>query len=366
MYLKTGEWQFLSGYRGLNSERHYSGDRPNPEITSGVVNSQHILDLNATYAVSPRLNVGVNVPFVNNGFSLLVGQGENRKRRVVRARGLGDIVLTGRYWLMSTDSSRKGNVAAELGLKLPTGKHDLRDDIVDFTGRNVALRPVDQSIQPGDGGLGFLLGLSAVRDVGGATLYFSGTYLFNPRNTNGTQTFFSSLRGPGSTVNSVPDQYLGRIGAIVPVKSVPGLSFSLGGRVEGVPVNDAIGKSDGFRRPGYTLSVEPGLSWSQGGRTWSVTVPVTAYRNVLDNPRTTRREDSTLADYVVLVGFSQTFGGRKERPIRRIPRDEEARAPAPEVGPDATDAPAEVAPETGSAAAPQAAPDAAAPEPGTD
>src|SRR2546428_2548519 len=30
-----------------------------------------------------------------------------------------------------------------------------------------------------------------------------------------------------------------------------GVSLSLGGRIDGIPYHDLIGKSDGFRRPGY-------------------------------------------------------------------------------------------------------------------
>lgn len=63
---------------------------------------------------------------------------------------------------------------------------------------------------------------------------------------------------------SVADQYLFRVGAAFPVPRVSGLTFGIGLRGEGVPATDLIGKSDGFRRPGYAISVEPGIIYSKG------------------------------------------------------------------------------------------------------
>lgn len=55
-----------------------------------------------------------------------------------------------------------------------------------------------------------------------------------------------------------------------------GLSASLGARIDGVPAEDAIGDSEGFRRPGYAVSIEPGLTWMKGPWTAVLTTPVTA------------------------------------------------------------------------------------------
>jgi hypothetical protein len=38
-----------------------------------------------------------------------------------------------------------------------------------------------------------------------------------------------------------------------------GLTVTLGGRLEGAPPNDLIGSSGGRRRPGYAVSIEPGI-----------------------------------------------------------------------------------------------------------
>ncbi len=139
------------------------------------------------------------------------------------------------------------------------------------------------------------------------TLSGSGTYLFNPRNTNGVPAVRPR---PSEAVMSVSDQYLARVGVSIPVRKVRGFAFNFGGRLEGVPSSDVFGKSDGFRRPGYALSVEPGFSYSHKRETWTLNVPVPILRNrirsvpeIQDNVR----DAAAFADYLVLVGYSRRF-----------------------------------------------------------
>jgi hypothetical protein len=58
---------------------------------------------------------------------------------------------------------------------------------------------------------------------------------------------------------SATDQYLYRGGVGHGVPKIRGLAMSFGGRIEGVPVRNALGGSNGFRRPGYAISIDPGL-----------------------------------------------------------------------------------------------------------
>jgi hypothetical protein len=59
----------------------------------------------------------------------------------------------------------------------------------------------------------------------------------------------------------------------------PRLVAALGARLDGIPIHDLIGGSDGFRRPAIMGSVEPSISITRGDDTYSVTVPVRAYYN---------------------------------------------------------------------------------------
>jgi hypothetical protein len=48
----------------------------------------------------------------------------------------------------------------------------------------------------------------------------------------------------------------------------------LGLRYEGIPAEDLIGDSDGFRRPGYIISYEPSVFYSTGNHTFGFNLPV--------------------------------------------------------------------------------------------
>lgn len=85
-------------------------------------------------------------------------------------------------------------------------------------------------------------------------------------------------RASDSTM-SVPDQFAFRAGLFKPIPRLHGLGILLRGRTEGVPVRDLIGGSDGFRRPGYIISVEPGISYMLSNFTTTLTVPVALIRN---------------------------------------------------------------------------------------
>lgn len=111
---------------------------------------------------------------------------------------------------------------------------------------------------------------------------------------------------------SVADQYLARAGVVVPVAPSRGVSASFGARLEGIPVRDAFGKSDGFRRPDYALSLEPGVNWyrSRGREVWSLSVAIPVERNRRQNVsdiRDNRHGDAAFADYVLVLGYGRRF-----------------------------------------------------------
>ena len=63
-------------------------------------------------------------------------------------------------------------------------------------------------------------------------------------------------------------------GISYPIWPSRGVSVSLGARMDGMPVNDVFGDSDGFRRPGRVIFVDPGLNWSFGKNTVSLAAPI--------------------------------------------------------------------------------------------
>jgi len=208
--------------------------------------------------------------------------------------------LLGSTWVFKPADHPNGNVNVGVGVKFPTGEYRSTDDYFLANG-DTTLRPVDIAAQPGDGGFGLILEVQTYQRLAGNLFgYLSGYYMMNPRNENGTER-----PSPTSTVvNSVPDQYLGRAGVSYVVWPSQGLSISFGGRIDGIPATDLWGDSDGFRRAGYAVYVEPGVNWSVGKNLLSVSIPVAVFRNL---ERTRYSSAGGFADFLVVAGFSHQF-----------------------------------------------------------
>ncbi|HKQ74339.1 MAG TPA: hypothetical protein VJ810_11665 [Blastocatellia bacterium] len=298
-----GQWTLSIGYRGMRSARHFVGtveQHERQEEGTAVVNKVHLFDVSVGYALTPRLTLTASVPIM-----FAKRKSGRTPDRVFHSNGIGDISLGARMWLIRPPSEGRQNVAFGVGLKLPTGKPDVRNTFRTATGPVTSV--VDQSVQLGDGGVGVVFDMQAFKAVKFMTFFASGTYLVNPRNTNGVQTG----RGrPSEGIMSVADQYAARIGAAVPAPKIRGLSLSLAGRIEGVPVRDIIGKSEGFRRPGYAISVEPGFIYSRGRDTWSISMPIALERNrrrSVTDIADGRHGDAAFADNLLLIGYSRRF-----------------------------------------------------------
>jgi hypothetical protein len=314
----AGEWQVSTSWRYQKSDRHFRGDEEQTERTeegSEVINDIHLADLSIRYNFSHRTSVALGIPYLMAQRSSPIRNDEREVvgRSISHATGLGDITLTGRRWMIDPMNAPNGNVALGLGFKLPTGESstlDTRERLVDGEIER-SLRTNDQSIQPGDGGFGLLFDLLSYYRLAGGKLavYASGMYLSNPEESNGVLTYRSR---DSEAVMSIADQYVARVGAnaLVPGTS-DRLSFSLGGRIEGVPAEDILGGSEDFRRPGYAVSVEPALSFRTSLADFDVAVPVAVYRNrvrsVPDKMEEGRHGDAAFADWVLLAGIRRTL-----------------------------------------------------------
>ena len=312
---EKGELRIDLSFRGLHSDDHYNGSvyqSQRKELVTYVVNEQRIVDLTATYSLTRRTSLSASIPYVDASWSLPTPINPPGERQEQNASGIGDVVLSGRYWVMNPDKHPSANISLGVGCKLPTGDYKQRDNYPDFlTGLNDTSKVVDQSIQPGDGGWGITFEVQGFRRWKHVTLYGSGNYLANPRDTNGADSiivgggFGSNPAFADVAVNSVPDSYLLRLGTSFPVKG--GFSASAGFRMEGLPRYDLIGDSHGWRRPGYETFFEPGIVYSHGNSTWSVNVPIAIVRNRQVAPYTNFPGDATFPDLIVLAGYSYRF-----------------------------------------------------------
>lgn len=318
--LDKGEFSAQLGFRYFKSFRHFRGDiEETYRIEEGteVINLSTFLDFSLSYGISDRFYANVIVPVVFHNRSSMYEHGGNPpnglgKRNETSSRGLSDIRLGVGYWLFDPHQ-HDFNYSIGFGVKLPTGRYDYTDTFYN-QGANRdkdVEKVVDQSIQPGDGGLGVTFDVQGYHPLSShfgisSNLY----YLFNFQETNGV------LTSNGNSEFSCPDQFALRLGAFY--TSMEGLNFYVGGRVEGVPSSDIFGGSAGYRRPGYAVSAEPGLGFSKSNYSVFASFPIALYRNRIqsfeDKERTQqtgvyRHGDAAFADYLISVGFSYRFGG---------------------------------------------------------
>lgn len=292
-YLDKGEWQAQLAHRWFRSDRHYIGDDEQEHRQaegSQVVNNVHTFDLTGTYAFNKRFTLGLTLPFMTAHRSSLY-EHDRTNRHTMTSGGLGDMRLVGNFWILNPEEHTTGNVGFGLGVEMPTG--DYQDADVKHRATGAVLDYVDNSIQPGDGGWGIILEMAAFQKIWDRTFaYANATYLLTPE-------------GQNSIGNSIWDSYVVRAGVQYSIWPSQGLALSLGGRAEGVPAHDWIGDTEGRRRPGYIISIEPGVTWTHQRVSVNVTAPVALYRNRLDYLG--RPGDSAFADFAILSSVTYRF-----------------------------------------------------------
>ena len=326
--LNTGEWQVGLNYRYFRSFRHFRGDVEEANRVlehTEVVNLVHNASLNVGYGLTNRFSLGLNLPVSHFDRSSLYehyGNSESsnpdRSRFHTQSFGIGDLRVTGTSWLWDPAEHFHANMSVGLGIKAPTGDANVQGDFhkLDAEGQDYILtKPVDQSIQLGDGGWGFSVESQGFTTISSRlALYYSGFYLFTPKNTNATLTRGTLVNAdPLTAYHSVADQYAVRGGVSFALLPKQGILFNLGGNWEGVPSKDVFGKSEGFRRPGYVVSVDPGLFYAGSHTTLSLRVPFALYRNRIlsqSDIATGRHGDAAFADFLVEIGASYRFGGK--------------------------------------------------------
>lgn len=313
-------WSLNINNRYFKSFRHFVGNveqKQRMEEGSEVINHAYATDFAITRTFNKWWSVTVDVPIIGNGRSSLYEHG-GKKRYSTHSFGLGDIRIAAYRWILDPAKMPKGNIQVGLGIKLATGDYKVQD-FFRTSDTTKALGPVDQSIQLGDGGTGFTTEINAYynfnKHIG---VYGNFYYLLNPREQNGVVS--SRQNAPaasailyGSATMSVPDQYMIRAGVNY---TAGNFTASAGFREERLPAKDLVGGSEGFRRPGYIYSIEPGVSYKLKKVTLYAFVPYAIRRDrtqsYADKKRTEitgvyAQGDAAFADYAINVGASINF-----------------------------------------------------------
>ena len=306
--LRAHEWQVALDYRYLHADQFFFGTQqvtpPAGFFGQPLIINVHSVNINVTYAATDRFGLRLTVPVSYGTQSRFY---TDTARHVVHAGGIGDVSLVSTAWLLNPRTHVKGNLAVGAGVKMPTGNNRYADNFFLANGSSVQW-PVDQSVELGDGGWGMILQGQAFRQLAPrAIAYFTGSYLVNPRNQ--TEVVRTPV-GPDSAVHfSVSDVYTGRLGVSYGLPEQR-LSVSLGARIDGIPYHDLTGKSDGFRRPGYVVFVDPGVSIERGRSTFTFSTPVRvaqrlAQRQMVKPGGSIGAGD--LAKVLVFVGYARRF-----------------------------------------------------------
>jgi hypothetical protein len=310
------------GWRNQFSDKHFVGSEYQENRTtegSEVINNMNLADISVGYQATKRVSLSLAIPFLMATRSQALrnsNTGQLIERYQTRANGVGDIVFVARRWMLDPDTNIGGNVQMGLGFKLPTGEANVTDTFRVFSATPApngtitnAVRTVDQSIQPGDGGFGIVGDVAAFKGFmeGKLVIYGSGAYLAQPQTVSGVQTYRG---GAGEQIMSIGDQYLVRGGAAFPIPGTTTMSAAFGIRAEGVKVKDLFGGSEGFRRPGIAVSLEPIFNFGKGDNAFSFGVPFAIYRNrkqsVPDEARGAHG-DAAFADYLIMAGYTRSF-----------------------------------------------------------
>jgi hypothetical protein len=347
--LAPKQWQVGANYRYFESFRHFKGDEEQYDRLvkqTQVINYSNTMDISASMGLTLRTQMNVNLPVSYTDRSSYYEHGGQTTtfpgaRKTSTSAGIGDARIGISKWLWNPVSHTKSNLMLGVGLKLPTGNWNVQDSfynvmvtdpVTGSSSRKTVYRPVDQSIQLGDGGLGLSLEMQGFWEMAdGLFAYGNAFYILNPRGVNGTMTNRRTtivVNGVSQVFTneymcSVADQYAARLG-FLSQSQLHGLSFSWGARLEGVPVRDLVGESYGFRRPGYTIAAEPGVTYMKGKTTVNFNMPIALYRirkqsvtdkEVQDATGVARNGDAAFADYLISLGLTYRLDAPKPKGI---------------------------------------------------
>ena len=160
--------------------------------------------------------------------------------------------------------------------------------------------------------------------------FANGYYLFNPKQSNGTFKSKPDSALAGYNIYASPDQYFVRAGFMASVGKTKNLTFSLAARWEGIPAFDAFGGNVAYRRPGYVVAIESGISYRSGQHSISLFVPYNFIKNRIQSAADIARQtiqnekitdpskmthvqgDAAFADYSISLGYAYRFVKNKK------------------------------------------------------
>jgi hypothetical protein len=304
-FLSKGEWQVGLAYRHLYADQWFVGtkvDETKTPFQQPLFLNINSLDVSLAYGLSTRTSLTLTLPFLYGTQSRFYA---DLRRHEVQSVGLGDVNLIANTWLWAPQQRPNGNLNLGLGIKTPLGNNEVMDGwwLADSSEMQ---HVVDQSIQLGDGGWGIIVQAQAFQRVLPKTsVYLLGTYMLSTKE-------HTDVPSPLVGVNlAVPDVYYVRGGVARSLWTEGGVSASLGARLDGITQGDIIGGGDDyFRRPGYTLFLDPGLSVRRGAGEFTFNFPIRLHQNFPQSSidrKMNYHGGGDLADYLIYASYTHRF-----------------------------------------------------------
>ena len=313
-YLLPRHFQFTLGERHQFSYLHYVGDVYQQQRTTErtqVQNRINLLDFDLLWQWTPRIGLELNAPL------LFASRKQESSPIEYQSSGIGDIIVAANTWIWSPAKPHRGNVSVGLGVLMPTGNHNVQNTVntnISGIGKPVLVTaPVDYSIQPGNGGWGMVMQWqSFVRVDRRFVLYADGDYIASQGDTNGVPRGANiNPSQPLNTYVARSDQYLLESGVAYAMPMLRGLMATFGPRDEGVPAQNLLPNSnDGFRRPGFAVSIGPGFEYLHGSSILTAAVYKAVHRDrTVSYPDSIygTHGDAAFANYVWLTTYTVRF-----------------------------------------------------------
>jgi len=312
--LEPGHFQLTIGERHQFSYQHYVGDayqEYRAQEQTQVENRINLVTANLTYQWTSRISFELDMPWL---FASRKSQSSPIK---YASSGLGDTIVGANVWIRNPEHATHNNLSVGLGALAPSGNDDVQNTVTETnptTGAPVEVTaPVDYSIQPGNGGWGMVAQWSGYQILNKSLIFYSdGDYIATQGGTNGVPRGATlSTTTPLDNFVAISDQYLLEAGVDFPILPEHGLSGTIGPRDEGVPAKNLFPNSnDGFRRPGYAVTLGPGVEYVHGSNLLTAGVFKAVRRDrTVSYPDSVygTHGDAAFAQYVWLASITHRF-----------------------------------------------------------
>ena len=310
-FLAANQWQAQIAYQYGYAYQFYQGDQRNDagaRFGQPPTRKVNIFDVDLAYGLSNRVSLQMTLPFLSGSGSAPsqspAGTVESHNTYYFQAGGLGDISLESEVWLSDPTKPSRITGSVGLGFRAPTGPDTVKGTFYDPKAGGEVQAPIDEAYQLGSGGWAALFFAQGSAQITGALFGYGSGYYGMSLKEHTEVINAGALRG-------VPDTYSGRLGLAYLLPVFQGFVVSFGGRINGVTVKDIVGGGDLYwRRPGYEVFVEPGITWTVGPNSASISVPLRVYQNKLDSlldVSLNRHVGADFVPYLFLASFARRF-----------------------------------------------------------